>query len=162
MTFSLLLLLLPDSCGLGMHQECRGRFPPHRLQMKTQVSDPGMHLVTSVTHVPWCMSESLTRGGAENITDIPGAILCIWKEAHTTKDLAGLKNCVGYTHRCEIRLSRLDKRWFLITPPAFTRFRNKMMLVYTARISIHMHIKCGMWRESKMEKIKILNGRILK
>ena len=36
-------------------------------------SDPGMHHVTCVTHVPWCMSESLTRGGGENVPGIPGA-----------------------------------------------------------------------------------------
>ena len=42
----------------------------HRLQMKPLVSDPGMYHDTCVTHVPWCMSGSLTRGGGENF---PGA-----------------------------------------------------------------------------------------
>ena len=41
-----------------------------------------MHVVT---HVPWCMSGSLTCGGGENIPGIPGAcapaILRIWQEA---------------------------------------------------------------------------------
>ena len=41
-----------------------GMLSPHRLLRKPLVSDPGMH------HVPWCMSESLTRGGGENV---PGA-----------------------------------------------------------------------------------------
>ena len=59
------------SFGLGMRQECRGCFPRHWLQMKPLVSDPGMHLVMCVTHVPWCISESLTYGGEENITGIP-------------------------------------------------------------------------------------------
>ena len=43
------------------------------LQRKPLVSDPGMHHCTCVTHVPWCMSGSLTRGGGENVPDPPGA-----------------------------------------------------------------------------------------
>ena len=46
-----------------MRRECRERFPQHRLQRKPLVSNPGMHHGTSATHVPWCMSGSLTRGG---------------------------------------------------------------------------------------------------
>ena len=61
-------------------------FPRRRLQRKLLVSDPGMHHGTCVTHVPWCMSGSLTRGGEENVPGIPGAcaaaVLRIWKEAH--------------------------------------------------------------------------------
>ena len=66
--------LLPDTqnCGLRMHQECRERFPRHRLQRKQIVSDPGMHHGTCVTHVPWCMSGSLTRGVGEIVPGIPG------------------------------------------------------------------------------------------
>ena len=64
--------LLPDTwnCGLRMRQE---RFPRHRLQWKPLVSDPGIHHGTYVTHVPWCMSGSLTRGGGEKRSGIPGA-----------------------------------------------------------------------------------------
>ena len=47
--------------------------PRRRLQMKPLVSDPGMHHGTCVTHVPWCMSGSLFRGGGENVPGIPGA-----------------------------------------------------------------------------------------
>ena len=67
--------LLPDTenCGLRMCRECRERFPRHRLQRKLLVSDPGMHHYTCVTHVPWCMSGPLTRGGGENVPGIPGA-----------------------------------------------------------------------------------------
>ena len=50
-----------------------GTFPRHRLQRKPLVSDPGMHHGTCVTHVPWCMSGSLTRNGGENVPGIPGA-----------------------------------------------------------------------------------------
>ena len=45
-----------------MRHECRERFPRNRLQKKPLVSDPGMHYGTCVTHVPWCMSRSLTLG----------------------------------------------------------------------------------------------------
>ena len=61
-------------------------FPRRRFQRKPLVSDPGMHHGTCVTHVPWCMSGSLTRGDRENVPGIPGAcaptILPIWQEAH--------------------------------------------------------------------------------
>ena len=43
------------------------------LKKKTLVSDPGMHHVTCLTHVPWCMSVSLTCGGGGNVPGIPGA-----------------------------------------------------------------------------------------
>ena len=60
--------------------------PPQRFQRKPLVSDPGMHHGTCVTHVPWCMSGSLTRGDGENVPGIPGAcapaILRISQEAH--------------------------------------------------------------------------------
>ena len=56
--------LLPDTenCGLRMRRECRERFPRHWLQRRPYV-----------THVPWCMSGSLTRHGGENVPGIPGA-----------------------------------------------------------------------------------------
>ena len=67
--------LLPDTqnWGLRMRREFRERFSCHRLQKKTLVSDIGMHHGTCITHVPWCMSGSLTRGGGENVPGIPGA-----------------------------------------------------------------------------------------
>ena len=37
-------------------------FPRRQFQRKPLVSDPGMHHGTCVTHVPWCMSGSLTCG----------------------------------------------------------------------------------------------------
>ena len=60
-------------CGLRMSWEFRERFPRHRFQRKPLVSDPGMHHGTGISHVPWCMSGSLTRGGGENGPGIPGA-----------------------------------------------------------------------------------------
>ena len=61
-------------------------FPRRRFQRKPLVSDPGMHHGTCVTHVPWCMSGSLTCGDGKNVSGIPRAcapaILRIWQEAH--------------------------------------------------------------------------------
>ena len=48
-------------------------FPRRRFQRKLLVSDPGMHHGKCVTHVPWCMSGSLTCGDGENVPGIPGA-----------------------------------------------------------------------------------------
>ena len=64
--------LLPDTwnCRLRMRLECRANFPRHRLQRKPLVSDPDMHHGTCMTHVPWCMSGSLTRRGGENVLGI--------------------------------------------------------------------------------------------
>ena len=56
-----------------MRRECRERFPCHRFQRKPLVSDPDMHHGTCATHVPWCMSGLLTRGGGESVPGIPGA-----------------------------------------------------------------------------------------
>ena len=67
------LLLDTQNCGLRMCRECRERFSRHRLQRKLLVSDPGTHHGTCVTHVPWCLSGSLIRGGGENVPSIPGA-----------------------------------------------------------------------------------------
>ena len=52
--------------------EMAGTFPRHRLQTKPLDSDPGMHHGTCVTHVPGCMSGSLTRGGIETFPAFPG------------------------------------------------------------------------------------------
>ena len=65
-------------------------FPCRRFQMKPLVSDPVMHHGTCVTHVPWCMSGSLTCGDGENVPGIPGAcapaISRIWQEVHSRKN----------------------------------------------------------------------------
>ena len=44
-----------------------GNVFPATDKIKPTVSDPSMHHGTCITHVPWCMSGSLTRGGGENI-----------------------------------------------------------------------------------------------
>ena len=48
-------------------------FPAIDFLRRSLVSDPGMHHSTCVTHVPWCMSRSLTRGSGKNVPGIPGA-----------------------------------------------------------------------------------------
>ena len=48
-----------------------GTFSNHWIHRKALVSDPGMHLGTCVTHVPWCMSGSLVRGSGENVLGNP-------------------------------------------------------------------------------------------
>ena len=50
-----------------------GTFFPPPTSKEPQLSDPGMHHGTCVTHVPWCMLGSLTRGGGENVPGISGA-----------------------------------------------------------------------------------------
>ena len=56
-----------------MRQESWECFLGRRLQTKQLASDPGMHHGACVTHLPWCMSGSLTRGGGKNVPGIPGA-----------------------------------------------------------------------------------------
>ena len=46
-------------------------FPLRLLQRKPLVSDPGMHHGTCVTHVPWCMSGSLTCGSGKTFPAFP-------------------------------------------------------------------------------------------
>ena len=88
--------LLSDrqNCGLRMRRECRERFPRHRLQRKPLVSDPGMHRGSCVTHVPWCMSRSLTHGGGKTFPTFPAhaqpASLRIWQEAHLSIDMLNI------------------------------------------------------------------------
>ena len=68
----LALLLDTNNCGLRMGRDYRERFPCHRRQRKRLNSDTGMHHGTCVTHVPWCMSGSLTGSDEKNVPGIPG------------------------------------------------------------------------------------------
>ena len=77
-------------------------FPRRRFQKKPLVSDSGMHHGTCVTHVPWCMSGSLTCCDGENVPGIPGAcapaILRIWQEAHSVHPLPD-HQITGVSHK---------------------------------------------------------------
>ena len=79
-------------------------FPRRRFQRKPLVRDPDMHHGTCVTHVPWCMSGSLTCGNGENVPGIPGAcapgILRIWQEAHGIQCNLGVRMCGLCDDRC--------------------------------------------------------------
>ena len=80
--------------------------PRRQFQRKPLVSDPGMHHGTCVTHVPWCMSGSLTCDDGENVPGIPGAcapaILRIWQEAHVylVTIAEPLYRCFHFVHFC--------------------------------------------------------------
>ena len=82
---------IPKIAGCACAGNAGNVFPRRRFQRKLLVSDPGMHHGTCVTHVPWCMSGSLTCGDGENVPGIPGAcapaILRIWQEAHSTEEV---------------------------------------------------------------------------
>ena len=90
-------------------------FPTRRLQRKPLVSDPGMHHGTCVTHVPWCMSGSLTCGGGENVPGIPSAcapaILRIWQEAHSLKLSPSLWS-LSYVATLYPNALRMSSRYF--------------------------------------------------
>ena len=90
-------------------------FPHGPLQRKPLVSDPGMHHGTCVTHVPWCMSGSLTHGGGENVPSIPSAsvpaILRIWQEAHVKRVTSCVKSVTDLVITSTRRRWRPIKTW---------------------------------------------------
>ena len=63
-----------------------GTFPRYPFQRKSLVIYPGVHHGTCTTHVPWCMSGSITLGGGKTFPAFPAhvqpAIFRIWQEAH--------------------------------------------------------------------------------
>ena len=125
-----------QNCGLRMRRERRERFPCHRRQGKPLISDPDMHHHTCVTHVPWCMSGSLTRGGGENVPGIPGACATLnftylargpwpfW--ARHTKPASEFKWDLHATHpQKPMEISRIDLKCFVSIrhPTASTNYR---------------------------------------
>ena len=104
-----------------MRRECRECFPHHRLQRKPLVSDPGMLHGTCVTHVPWCMTGSLTRGSGENVLAFPAhaqpEILRNWQEAH----------CISIKVACN-----------LLSLPYLQRRLNQTSVEFGTRISNHI------------------------
>ena len=53
--------------------EGAGTFSPPPTPKKPLLSDLDIHHGTCVSHVPWCMSGSRTRGGGMNVPGIPSA-----------------------------------------------------------------------------------------
>ena len=106
-------------------------FPRHRLQGKPLVSDPGMHHGTCVTHVPWCMSGSLTRGGWENVPGIPGAcapaILRIWQEAHTSDVTLKIMGSVYYGDRTDDKHKTKPNKTVYIFHGIYCRYIDRLI-----------------------------------
>ena len=89
-----------------------GTFSPLPTSKESAVSDPGMHHGTCVTHVPWCMSESPTGGGGENV---PGA--CV---THKFTYLArGPWRPTQHDQRCQALQDIITQG----VPPSWTKFR---------------------------------------
>ena len=106
-----------------MCRECRERFPRHRLQRKPIVSDPGMHHCTCVTHMPWCLSGSLTRCGGDNLPGIPVACATLYNHDVTQIALRSVKlaGCsildIGHSNvQCPISNIRLTSRSYCTKP----------------------------------------------
>ena len=93
-------------------------FPRRRFQRKPLVSDPGMHHGTCVTHVPWCMSGSLTCGDGEYIPGNPGAcapaISRIWQEAHWQKQCFFFPKSANFCLKRERATSEFDRQKTLV------------------------------------------------
>ena len=116
---------------------CAGNASPRRqFQRKPLVSDPGMHHGTCVTHVPWCMSGSLTCDDGGNVPGIPGAcapaILRIWQEAHTT--IRPTEQWVyGKTNKQEVLKYLVCTEWGKLIKTA----------MYTRKVYFHY---CRLWK----------------
>ena len=98
-------------------------FPCRRLQWKPLVRDPGMHHDTCVTHVPWCMSGSLTRGGGEIVPAFPA-------HAHPQFNVSG-KRPMGRIH--------IGPKVVLSIMPA-TPFRNHYAELFTQHEDIQWNV----------------------
>ena len=127
-----------------MRRECRERFPRHRVQRKPLVSDTGMYHGTCVTHVPWCMSQSLTRGGGENVPGIPGAC--------ATRDFTYLaRGHWPFPWDSYQWFLPLSVHWFLLHWP------RALPLGKVRPCLIHRHIH--LWRESILGKHQPTTGQ---
>ena len=56
-----------ETAGCACAGNAGNVFPATDFKRKPLVNDPGVHHVTCVTHVSWCMSESITHSGVENV-----------------------------------------------------------------------------------------------
>ena len=105
-----------------MRRECRLRFPRHRLQRKPLVCDPGMHHGNCVEHVPWCMLDSLTRGGGEDVPGIPGAC--------ATSNFAYLARGSWDPHQFSIDCVDWLLSWFRFSSPLNNLQADKSLLCF--------------------------------
>ena len=130
-------------------------FPRRRLQRKPLVSDPGMHHGTCVTHVPSCMSESLTRGSGENVPSIPGACATrnftyLARGPWWHEDLGRVSTFL-FLHE-KNRPLMLDKMWLSVWPRLWIYCMTNMFLICYKRSAY-------IWTGTKILTIQISNTR---
>ena len=138
-----------------MRRECRKRFPRHRLQRKRLVSDPGMYHGTCVTHVPRCISGSLTPDGRENVPGIPGAC--------TTRKFTYLTRGPWHLYKLmvvwyTIKHNRWSVRGWIISWHRFCFSLNNYFLketstVHSGCILITNHKLSGWWHNQYFQNI---------
>ena len=120
-----------------MRRECRECFRRHRLHGKPLVSDPGIHYGTCVTHVPWCISGSLSSGGGENVHSISGA--CATR--NFTHLVRGPFPC--WYRQCGHLVFFMGEYTYHFTECMATNVTSLMMYTaYHGTVSLHQHKCC--------------------
>ena len=145
--YSMSLLPYTKNCRFCMHRECRERFLHRRLQRKPRVSDPSMYHGANVTHVPWCMSRSLTYGGRENVPYIPGAC--------ATRNFPYLVR--GPCHEyCQASLYKSINQTTAICPK---RYAHSFVMLHTSFSAFKLSFSCGFFtREIRGYLWRIMTG----
>ena len=131
-----------------------GKFSRHRLQQKPLVSDPSIHHGTCVTHMPWCILGSLTRGGEEAFPVFPAhaqpAILIVWQEDHGNIWTIGyvsisvfsvfVSRCRGQKQIFRIIINELEIYTFAVN-------WNRKPSITLARKNPYLRYNDGMWKK---------------
>ena len=98
---------------------------------KPLISDPGMHHGTCVTHVPWWMPGSLTRGDRKKFPAFPAhaqpANLHTWQETHG----------ISYV----IKISNVSRARFFVTRGCPNKMADILQSTFTDGISYHIEAK---------------------
>ena len=127
-----------------MRREFPENLPRNQIQRKPLVSDPSMHRDTCVTHVPWCMSGSLTHSGGENVRGIPGA----WASRNFTYLARGpLTNSAGPHMQISVSLCHIIKGTIRSNHPIIWLQPGnwQLQLIYgcSPGMNYHFTIACG-------------------
>ena len=104
---------------------------PHAPGRKALVCDPGIHHGTCATHLPWCMSGSLTRCGGENVLGISSAC--------TTRNFTYLARgpcLIKYWHGTKAIYSTFS---FIVPTTNFRRKKTRAVKKFRS-LNIHLHI----------------------